>query len=85
MTFAIFESSCHLLLQSNYSEVEAIPLSARANELAALSSHNPFKDQVHCFSMQVVMNKCFLLYPEKKFSADPSCRFRKKRTFNSAK
>jgi len=23
------------------------------------------------------MNKCFLLNPEKKFGADPSCRFRK--------
>jgi len=23
------------------------------------------KGQVHCFSMQVVMNKCFLLNPEK--------------------
>jgi len=24
-----------------------------------------FKDQVQCFSMQVVLNKCFVLYPEK--------------------
>jgi len=34
------------------------------------------------------MNKCFLLNPEKRFGADPSCRFRekrKKRTFNSEK
>jgi len=38
-----------------------------------------------CFSMQVVMNKCFLLNPEKKFGADPSCRFQEKRTFNSGK
>jgi len=29
--------------------------------------------------MQVVMNKCFLLNPEKKFDTDPSCRFREKR------
>jgi len=38
--------------------------------------------------MQVVMNKCFLLNPEKEFGADPFCRFRekrKKRTFNSDK
>jgi len=38
--------------------------------------------------MQVVMNKFFLLNPEKNFGADPSCRFRekrKKRTFNSEK
>jgi len=26
--------------------------------------------------MQVVMNKCFLLNPEKKFGANPSWRFR---------
>jgi len=38
------------------------------------------KDRVHCFSMQVVMNKCFLLNPEKKLGANPSCRFRDKRT-----
>jgi len=25
----------------------------------------PFKDPVHCFSMQFVINKCFLLNPEK--------------------
>jgi len=25
------------------------------------------KDRVHCFSMQVVKNKCFLLNPEKNF------------------
>jgi len=46
------------------------------------------KGRVHCFSMQVVMNKCFLLNPEKNFGADPSGRFRekrKKRTFNSEK
>jgi len=39
--------------------------------------------------MQIEMNKCFLLnLEEKKFDADPSCRFqekRKKRTFNSEK
>jgi len=28
LTFLVFESSCHLLLQSNHSKVEAIPLSA---------------------------------------------------------
>jgi len=37
------------------------------------------KGRLHCFSMQVAMNKCFLLNPEKKISADPSCRFREKR------
>jgi len=30
------------------------------------------------------MNKCFL-NSGKKFGADPSCRFREKRTFNSEK
>jgi len=46
------------------------------------------KGRVHCFSMQVVVNKYFLLNPEKNFGVDPSCRFRekrKKRTFNSEK
>jgi len=43
-----------------------------------------FKDRVHCFSMQVVMNKCFLLFPENKFSVDPSC-FRENCNFNSEK
>jgi len=36
------------------------------------------KGRVHCFSMQVVINKCFPLNSEKKFGADPSCRFREK-------
>jgi len=32
------------------------------------SHSNPsFKDRVHCFSMQVVKNNCFLLNPEKIF------------------
>jgi len=47
-----------------------------------------FKGQVQCFSMQVVVNKCFLLNPEKKLGADPSWRFREKRkncTANSEK
>jgi len=44
-----------------------------------------FKERVHCFSMQVVMNKCFLLNSEKQFGANPFCRFRDKRTFNSEK
>jgi len=29
-------------------------------------ARKPFKGRVHCFSMQVVMNKCFLLNPEKR-------------------
>jgi len=39
---------------------------------------NHFKGRVQCFSMQVVMDKCFLLNPENKFVADPSY-FREKR------
>jgi len=37
------------------------------------------KGLVHCFSMRVVMKKWFFQNPEKKFDADPSCRFREKR------
>jgi len=44
-----------------------------------------FKARLHCCSMQVIINKCFLLNPEKKFGANPSCCFREKRTFNSEK
>jgi len=33
--------------------------------------------------MQVVMNECFLLNPEKKIGTDPSGRFQEKHTFNS--
>jgi len=46
------------------------------------------KGRVRCFSMQVVIYKRFLLNPEKRFGADPSCRFqenRKNRTFNFEK
>jgi len=53
-----------------------------------LKQMRPLKGRVHCFSMQVVINKCFLLNSEKKFGSDPSCRFREKRkncTFNSEK
>jgi len=43
VTFSVFESSCHLLLQSNHSKVEAISLSAllkdTTRELAGLYPH----------------------------------------------
>jgi len=45
-----------------------------------------FKGRVDCFSMQVVINKCFLLNPEKKFGADLSCHLttiQKKAHFNA--
>jgi len=44
------------------------------------------KSRVHCSSMQVIINKCFLLNPEKKIGTNPSYRFReiaKKRILNS--
>jgi len=47
-----------------------------------------FKGREHCFSMQVVINKCVLLNPELNFGSNPSCHFQekcKKRTFNSEK
>jgi len=55
-----------------------------------MKMHDRFvKSRVQCFSVQVLINKCFLLNPEKKIGADPSCRFRKKRQkaphFNSEK
>jgi len=50
------------------------------NEKKAATNHKNFdffKGRVHCFSIQIVINKCFLLNPEKKkFGADPSCHFR---------
>jgi len=36
------------------------------------------KGPVQCFSMQFVINKCFLL-TLKKIGTDPSCRFQKKK------
>jgi len=35
--------------------------------------------RVHGISMQVIMNKCFVLNPEKQFGADPFCRLGEKR------
>jgi len=51
----------------------------------ALLSPTPMKGRVHCFSMQVLMNKCFLLNPEEKFRADPSLMFSRKTYSNSEK
>jgi len=59
--------------------------SAYAQQKRWFAEKNRLKARVHCFSMQVVMNKCFLLNPEKKFGANSSCRFREKRTFNFKK
>jgi len=46
------------------------PCSSRV--LVLVSTHSNLKGRMQCFSMQVVMNKCFLLNP-KKIGADPSC------------
>jgi len=35
------------------------------------------KVPVQCFSMQVALNKCFILNPKRKFCADPTCHFEK--------
>jgi len=45
------------------------------------------KGRVHCFSMQVVMNKCFLLNPEKNLTQIRLVVYEKtqKRTFKSEK
>jgi len=43
------------------------------------SKKSTIKGRGHCFSMQVVMNKCFLLNTEKKIGADSVCHFREKR------
>jgi len=44
-----------------------------------------FKGRVHCFSMQVVMNKCFLKNPEKNLSHIRFVVFEKNAHFNSEK
>jgi len=56
-----------------------------SNKIALMISISTLQDRVHCFSMQVVRNKCFLLNPETKFCANLPCRFREKRSFNSQK
>jgi len=50
-----------------------------------LTQMEVLKAVMHYFSMQFVMNQCFLLNPKKKFGADPSCRFRENAHFNSEK
>jgi len=39
-----------------------------ADRLEAYRSNVMFRGRMHCFSMQVVMNKCFLLNPEKNLA-----------------
>jgi len=53
----------------------ALPSNSMLPNQSKMQKSGQNKGQVHCFSMQVVMNKCFLLNPEKKFGPDPSFRF----------
>jgi len=46
---------------------------------------NCFKGQVQCFSVHVVMNKCFLLNPEKDLAKIRLVVFEKSTHFNSEK
>jgi len=46
---------------------------------------NLIKGRVHCFSVQIVINKCFLLNPEKKLSQICLVVFEKNAHFNSEK
>jgi len=52
-----------------------------------MSCDTALEGRVHCFSIQIVMNNCFLLNPEKKCRRS-IFRFRekrKKRNYNSEK
>jgi len=37
-------------------------------KISSSLAKSAIKDRVHCFSMQVVINKCFLLNPEKSLA-----------------
>jgi len=59
----------------NLSRHFGLPLGSRAGT-ARLHHHGEaakIKGRVHCFSMQVIINKCFLI------GANPSFRFQEKR------
>jgi len=68
---------------STCNKVAGVHLSTLRNWISMKSSLK-FKGRLHCFSMQTVMYKCFLLNPGKKFSADSAYRFWEKR-INSEK
>jgi len=52
-------------------------------QIAALLTD--LKGRLQCFSMQVVMSKCFLLNPENKFGTDRLVVFKKNAHSNSEK
>jgi len=73
---------------SDSSDVFDPPKQPQTTNRVRFIGDSSVKDRGHCFSMQFVTNKCFLLNPEKKFNAYPSCCFREKRkhrSFNSKK
>jgi len=43
----------------------AFHLGISFEKMESVSSSQHLKGRMHCFSMQVIMNKCFLLNPEK--------------------
>jgi len=89
LSFLLNKYFCFLVYFYIYSikELQLLVLTPELNAYTVCTvnivSNLFFEGRVHCFSMQVVINKCFLLNSEKIFGADPSCRFREKRTFNS--
>jgi len=61
-----FIMTFHVLCEPN----THLPLSSSVQHICQRSSklyRNIFKGRVHCFSIQVVMNKSFLLNPKKEF------------------
>jgi len=69
-----------------YSHIIARPCKFFAQIVQHQDVISKFKDRVHCFSMQVVMNKCFLLNPEKKIWRRSVLSFSTKNAyFNSEK
>jgi len=83
VTFSLSDQFQYLVFFDSGSGSDRLVLIGKRELIDVLAR---IKERVHCFFlMQVVMNKSFLLNPEKKIGANPSCRFRDKRTFNSKK
>jgi len=51
-------------LQKKFVSLIFVPLLSHSQQQMKVS----VKGRLHCFSMQVAMNKCFYLNPEKKFA-----------------
>jgi len=54
-------------------------------DLLTLNKFCVFKGRVHCFSMHIVMNKCFLLNPEKNLAQILLVVFEKNAHYNFEK